>query len=80
MGIRYRKHKGWDGKIYLVRMSQEEIEGRRKLGLVLGIVIGTPIWMLAMSLAAGIQIRNVRFPMISAERQCRTVTSQCTQR
>ena len=52
--IRYKKFKGWNGKIYLVQMSQAEIEVRRKLGVVLGIFTMVPVMILLMALAAGL--------------------------
>ena len=51
---RYRKHRGWDGKIYWVRMTEQEINARRILGLVACVVVGMPAFVLIMALAAGI--------------------------
>ena len=38
--IRYKKFKGWNGTVYRVRMTHEEAEARRKLGLLIGILTG----------------------------------------
>lgn len=52
--IRYRKFKGWSGTIYQVRMTPEEIEGKRKLGLVISILTVTPLSIVLLALAAGL--------------------------
>ncbi len=54
MESRYRKFKGWSGKVYWVRMSEEEVEERRKLHLFLGVITITPIWTFIMCIAAGL--------------------------
>lgn len=51
--IRYRKIKGWNGTVYQVRMSKEEIEERRKLGLFVSIVTFIPTMIFVMAFAAG---------------------------
>lgn len=50
----YKTVRGWSGRRYRVRMTNAEIEARRLLGLVGGIVIGVPAWFIAMALAAGL--------------------------
>ncbi len=55
MEVRYRKfHKGWNGTKYYMPMTEGEMEARRKVGLILGVVIGTPIWTIIMCIAAGL--------------------------
>ena len=51
---RYKKFKGWSGKVYWVKMSQEEAEARRKLGLLVGILTVTPLSIIVMAFAAGL--------------------------
>ena len=38
----YRKHRGWNGTIYYVRMSEREAEERRKIGVVLCTILMPP--------------------------------------
>ena len=45
--IRYKKFKGWNGTVYQVRMTHEEAEARRKLGLLIGILTVTPLSIIA---------------------------------
>ena len=52
--VRYKAVRGWSGKWYRVRMTQEEIRRRNVIGLIAGIVIGTPVWILIMAMAAGL--------------------------
>ena len=52
--IRYKKFKGWNGTVYWVRMTHEEAEARRKLGLLIGILTVTPLSIVAMAFAAGL--------------------------
>ena len=54
MRIRYKTVRGWSGRRYRVRMSEQEINARRILGLIGCIVVGVPAWILAMALAAGL--------------------------
>ena len=54
MKIRYKTVRGWSGKKYQVRMTEQEINARRILGLVGSIVIGVPAWILIMAVAAGL--------------------------
>ena len=54
MKIRYKSVRGWSGKKYQVRMTEEEINARRILGLVGCIVIGVPVWILIMAFASGV--------------------------
>ena len=48
----YKKFKGWSGKVYWVKMSREEAEQRRKLGLLIGILTVTPLSNIVMAFAA----------------------------
>ena len=50
----YRTVRGWSGRRYRVQMTNAEIEARRIWGLIGGIVIGVPVWVIAMALAAGL--------------------------
>jgi len=52
--IRYKKFKGWNGTVYRIRMSREEVEERRKLELLISILTVTPISILVMAFAAGL--------------------------
>ena len=52
--IRFKKFKGWNGTIYWVRMTEEEAEARRKLGLLIGILTVIPLSIIAMAFAAGL--------------------------
>lgn len=52
--IKYKKFKGWNGTIYWVRMSREEIEERRKLGLVIAIPTMSIFFTIVCCFAAGI--------------------------
>ena len=54
MKVQYKTVKGWSGKKYQVRMTEKEINARRVIGLVVGIVVGTPLWIAVMALAAGL--------------------------
>ena len=54
MKIRYKTVRGWSGRRYKVRMSEQEINARRILGLIGCVVVGVPAWILAMALAAGL--------------------------
>ena len=50
----YRKHRGWNGTIYYVRMSEREAEERRKIGVVLSVILMPPIMTFVFALAAGL--------------------------
>lgn len=50
----YKTVRSWSGKRYRVRMTNQEINARRILGLVFGIVVVVPAWVIAMALAAGL--------------------------
>ena len=50
----YRTVKGITGKKYRVRLTAEEIEGRRKLGMAAALGILTPGCMAILAWAAGI--------------------------
>ena len=50
----YRKHRGWNGTIYYVRMSEREAEERRKIGVVLSVILMPPIMIFIFALAAGL--------------------------
>lgn len=50
--VRYKRHKGWDGRIYRVRMTAEEINARRIFGLIV-CVASVPLFVFAMAAAAG---------------------------
>ena len=52
--VRYKTFKGWDGKRYKVRMTPKEIRERNALGILFGILIGVPVWILVMAKAAGL--------------------------
>ena len=52
--VRYRTVRGWSGRKYLVRMTESEINARRILGLIGCILVGVPIWILIMAIAAGV--------------------------
>jgi len=54
MELRYRKEKAWSGKVYRVRMSRQEIEERRKLGVLISIFTMVPVVGVLMALAAGL--------------------------
>lgn len=54
MKIRYKTVKGWSGKKYQIRMTEQEIKARRIIGLIGCVVIGTPAWILIMAVAAGL--------------------------
>lgn len=49
----YRKYHGRSGT-YTVRMTDAEIEFRRKLGVVLGVLIVPPVMVFIFALAAGL--------------------------
>ena len=50
----YKTVRSCSGKRYRVRMTNQEINARRILGLVFGIVVVVPAWVIAMALAAGL--------------------------
>ena len=50
----YRKHRGWNGTIYYVRMSEREAEERRKIGVVLSTILMPPIMVLFFAFCAGL--------------------------
>lgn len=50
----YKSVRGMSGQIYKVRMSEKEMNARRILGLIFGIVVVVPAWVIAMALAAGL--------------------------
>lgn len=50
----YKTVRSWSGKRYRVRMTNQEINARRILGLVFGIVVVVPAWVIVMALAAGL--------------------------
>ena len=52
--VRYKTVRGWSGRKYQVRMTEEEINARRILGLIASIAIGVPVWILIMAMAAGL--------------------------
>lgn len=54
MREQYKTVRGWSGKRYRVQMTNAEIEARRIWGLVGAVVIGVPVWVFAMALAAGL--------------------------
>lgn len=51
---RYKKFVGWNGTVYWVRMSKEEVEARRILGLLIGLFTVTPLMIVVMAFAAGL--------------------------
>ena len=52
--VRYKTVRGWSGKRYWIRMTEREIQARRILGLVGCVVIGMPLLVLIMAVAAGL--------------------------
>lgn len=52
--MRFRKERGWSGRTYWVQMTRQEIEARRKLGLVVGVMVTMPVMAVLMCLCAGL--------------------------
>ena len=52
--IRYKKFKGWNGTVYWVRMSHEEVEEHRKLGVLICLLTVPPIMTVIFTWAAGL--------------------------
>ena len=50
----YSKHRGWNGDIYYVRMTEKEVEFRRKLGVVLSVLIMPPVMTFIFAICAGV--------------------------
>lgn len=51
--VRYRRHRGWDGRIWMIRMTEEEIRAREAMKLIASIAIVVPGMILLMAAAAG---------------------------
>ena len=49
----YRTVKGWDGRVYRVYLSQDELEYRERVKLWASVLLGTPLMVVIMALAAG---------------------------
>ena len=54
METRFKKYRGWDGTIYRVQMTREEIKARTRLEEFLGVVVVTPVLFIIFVLASGI--------------------------
>ena len=56
LGIRekYRKERGWSGRVYYVRMSEAEVRARERVKLAFGILFGMPMMIFIMAMAAGL--------------------------
>ena len=53
MKAHYRKERGWSGKLYYVQMSEKEYRSRERLKLAAGIILGMPMMVFIMAMAAG---------------------------
>lgn len=51
--VRYRRERGWDGRVYFVRMSEREARVIERLKLAVGIVVVVPLMIIAFAAAAG---------------------------
>lgn len=51
--VHYRRERGWSGKRYLVQISEEEYLARERVKLAVAVVLGTPLMVFVMALAAG---------------------------
>lgn len=49
----YKTVKGWSGKKYYVKMTEAEIESRRKLGLFISVMVTVPAMVFLFALCAG---------------------------
>ena len=52
--VKYRKFKGWDGRIYHIRLTEQEIRRIETLKLTIGILVGVPVMITVMAWAAGL--------------------------
>lgn len=52
--MHFRKERGWSGRTYWVQMTQQEIEARRKFGLVVSVLVTMPIMAVVMCVCAGL--------------------------
>lgn len=50
----YKKIKGVFGNTYFVKMTAEEMEAKRKIGVLCGVFIVPIVFVFAMALAAGV--------------------------
>lgn len=53
MKAHYRKERGWSGKLYYVQMSEKEYRSRERAKLAAGILLGMPMMVFIMAMAAG---------------------------
>lgn len=53
MKVHYRKERGWSGKLYYVQISEKEYRERERVKLAFGIILGMPLMVFIMAMAAG---------------------------
>ena len=52
--VHYKTFKGWDGKRYKVRMTPDEIREKNTLGILFGIILGVPLFIMIAAKCAGL--------------------------
>lgn len=51
--VKYRRFRGWDGRVYHIRLTEEEIRRIERLKLAVGIAVVVPLMIVLFAAAAG---------------------------